>query len=502
MTESSAILPTDTSTNHDCLTAPEHLQDAPADQQPRVAVIPSKITHGRDELNFAEFPLSALSEKSDPSIKTIYFEDTIFDRSKNQLIPRRVTITGSDAFGLPTPLDEDVLLALIQLSKLQGFYSKRVHFTRHQLLQILNWAPNGQNYARLEQAFNRWMGVTIYYQGAWRDRQTQSWVDESFHMLERVKIFRDEQRGSTIDGVSPSYFEWNEVVFRSFQNGNVKPLNYDFLLLIDSSIAKRLYRFLDKRFYHGSLLEFELKALCYEHIGLSRNLLVADLKRKLLRAISELEERGFLAAIPKEERFRKDAPGLWKVVFQKAKHAVVQAEPELSESVPATLKELLVEFGVREQKAVELLEKFGAERVRSKLEVATWLKEKRDASLISNPPGYLIASIEKGFDAPKAFTEESEAEVRKRSSDLAAKKIAAVEARRAARQEQETARRRQVVEEYLSTLTVQDRSDLTAKAIAEADSAKKRILNLGGRTSEALKTLIVENYVLEILAAG
>ena len=70
--------------------------------------------------------------------------------------------------------------------------------------------------ARLEQAFNRWMGVTIYYQGAWRDRQNKSWVDESFHMLERVKIFRDEYRGISPDHGTggTSYFEWNEVVFK------------------------------------------------------------------------------------------------------------------------------------------------------------------------------------------------------------------------------------------------------------------------------------------------
>jgi len=472
--------------------------------KPHLTLVPSKITHGRDELNFAEFPLSALSEKSDPSIKTIFFEDKIFDRSKNQLIPRKVTITGSDAFGLPTPLDEEVLLAIIQLSKLQGFCSRRVHFTRHQLLQILNWAPNGQNYARLEQAFNRWMGVTIYYQGAWRDRQTQSWVDESFHMLERVKIFRDEYRGISPDHGTggTSYFEWNEVVFRSFQNGNVKPLNYEFLLSIESSIAKRLYRFLNKRFYHGKHLEFELKALCYEHIGLSRNLLVADLKRKLLRAIAELEEKGFLTAMPKEERFRKDAPGLWKVLFTKANHATSRTEHDATTEVPVSLEGLLVEFGVREQKARELIAQFGEELVKSKLQVATWLKEKGDTSLISNPPGYLIAAIEKGFEDPKAFVDESRAAERKRSSDLAAKKIAAAEARRVERQEQESARRSKLVEEYLRTLTAQEREELVTKAITDTDSAKKRILGLGGKTSEALRTMIIENYVLEILAAG
>ena len=105
--------------------------------RPKLALVPTKITEGRDELNFAEFPLSALSEKSDPSIKTIYFEDKIFDRSRNEYIPRKVTITGSDAFGLPTPLDEEVLLALIQLSKLQGF--KIVYYISP---QVWAWKAN------------------------------------------------------------------------------------------------------------------------------------------------------------------------------------------------------------------------------------------------------------------------------------------------------------------------------------------------------------------------
>ncbi|MCB0321813.1 MAG: replication initiator protein A, partial [Bdellovibrionales bacterium] len=209
-------------------------------QRPQLTLVPTRITEGRDELNLAEWPLSALSDKSDPSIKTIYFEDKIFDRSRNEYIPRRVTITGSDAFGLPTPLDEEVLLALIQLSKAHGFTSKRVYFNRYQLLQILKLPANGQNYKRIEQALNRWMGVTMYYKNAWRDRKTQSWVDESFHMLERVKIVTDERHSASSD--TTSYFEWNEAVFKSFQNGNVKALNYDFFLSIESAIAKRLYR--------------------------------------------------------------------------------------------------------------------------------------------------------------------------------------------------------------------------------------------------------------------
>lgn len=486
MTENTAIIP--------------EVVESEEQERPKLVLVPTKITEGRDELNFAEFPLSALSEKSDPSVKTIYFEDKIFDRSRNEFIPRRVTITGSDAFGLPTPLDEEVLLALIQLSKLQGFTTKRVYFTRYQLLQILNWAPNGQSYARLDQALNRWMGVTMYYKNAWRDRKAQSWVDESFHMLERVKIITDERRSS--ESGYTSYFEWNEAVFKSFQNGNVKALNYDFFLSIESSIAKRLYRFLDKRFHHSLSVEFELKALCYEHVGLSRNSPVADLKRKLLKAIDELEGKGFLAPIPKVDRFRKDAPGLWKVIFKKA----VQATPKLANSrevsTAGSLEELLIEFGIREAKATELVKLFGEDLVREKLTIATWLMEKRDQSLISNPPGYLISSIEKSFETPKPFRDEVLKAAKVNASEEAAKKSKAAEQKRQERESQEAQRRAKLVEDYLLGLTNAERESLVDQAIGGSDTAKQKILNLGGKVAEALKGVIIENYVLELLAEG
>ncbi len=60
------------------------------------------------------------------------------------------------------------------------------------------------------------------------------------------------------------------------------------------SIAKRLYRFLDKRFYHRRQWKFNLKELCWEHLGLARSYDAAGLKRKLRPALAELEVFGFL----------------------------------------------------------------------------------------------------------------------------------------------------------------------------------------------------------------
>ena len=48
--------------------------------------------HGRDEMNLAEFPITVLADRAPKGTKTL-----IFRASHGQL-----TITGSDAFGLPT----------------------------------------------------------------------------------------------------------------------------------------------------------------------------------------------------------------------------------------------------------------------------------------------------------------------------------------------------------------------------------------------------------------
>ena len=119
------------------------------DERPEMRAIPAlpeKFSEGRDELNFAEFPLGTIAERIDPTVKTLHFEDRIFDKSKNDWIPRKLTITGSDAHGLPTSTDDEVLLGLLQLTKLQQFKDRRVFFSRYQLIKLLRWPVNGQSY--------------------------------------------------------------------------------------------------------------------------------------------------------------------------------------------------------------------------------------------------------------------------------------------------------------------------------------------------------------------
>src|SRR5215217_6281918 len=127
---------------------------------------PGRETY-RDELNFAEFPLASISTSLPKDQKTLEFTDEIFDKSVNKRVTRKLTITASDKYGLPTAMDDEVILGLIQLTGKTDFSNRRVYFTRYELLKLLNWADTTRNYNRLEQSLNRWLGVTLYYDKSW-----------------------------------------------------------------------------------------------------------------------------------------------------------------------------------------------------------------------------------------------------------------------------------------------------------------------------------------------
>src|SRR5688572_15548091 len=125
-----------------------------------IATTPDRLDldDGRDELNLAEFPLAAIADRVPDNQKTLVFEDQIFDSGKAEMITRRLTISASDKFGLPTSLDDEVILGLIQLTKQNRFAERKINFSRYQLIQILGWRLEGRSYERLEKSLKRWLG--------------------------------------------------------------------------------------------------------------------------------------------------------------------------------------------------------------------------------------------------------------------------------------------------------------------------------------------------------
>jgi len=494
------------------------------DERPEMRAIPAlpeKFSEGRDELNFAEFPLGTIAERIDPTVKTLHFEDRIFDKSKNDWIPRKLTITGSDAHGLPTSTDDEVLLGLLQLSKLQQFKDRRVFFSRYQLIKLLRWPVNGQSYDRIDQALNRWIGVTLYYQNAWREKETNQWVDEKFHILERIKIYSQEHERSRPKPdpeqgsfeFASSFFVWNDAVYRSFTSGNIKSLDYDFVLELQSSISRRLYRFLDKRFYKARSLSFELKNLAYEHIGLSRNSPVADLKRKLLSAIDELVAKHFLKPLPNEHRFRKERAGVWHVHFEKADFVPVAPKPSPEakpvESAGATdrtdatvIVQKLVDAGVRFETAVELAGKYPADYIESKIQLTEHLTKTKSKKVSDNPPGFLITAIRTDIPLPRTFVTPEQKQAKEEAKKKRQEVLRQQEAKRKEREAEAERERRRTIDQFWVSLPESERVSAQAEALSRADRMYQDLLAKGGSLAEAARQNLLDDYALERLSQG
>ncbi|QDV39597.1 Replication initiator protein A (plasmid) [Tautonia plasticadhaerens] len=418
----------------------------------------------KDELNLAEFPIAALADRIPDGQTTLVFEDRL-DRRDGPPIVRRLTIMGTAKHGLPTSMDDEVLVGLIQLTKRwNNFTEAKVNFSRYELIELLGWPQTGQSYRRIEEALHRWVGIVLSYENAWWDNAAKSWVDENFHVLDNVSLYDRERRRQTRGASSTqttgsrrrgkrgnappplSSFKWNEVIFRSFQSGNLKQIDLEFYLRLRLPTTKRVFRFLDKRFYRCDRLEFDLRTLACEHIGLSRSYKPTELKRRLRPAIAELEQHGFLEPTAEEDRYIRKARGHWQIVFVRGPRGRSPIEPTAEEL--AELAEALTSRGVAIRTASELVERHAPEFLRAKIAIFDWMSARDDKRLARNRAGYLVSSIREDYGAPDDYVPPADAdqlaraeaavaeeERRRRAAELAeAERLRAAEAAEAERQ--------------------------------------------------------------------
>jgi hypothetical protein len=269
---------------------------------------------GRDELNLAEFPLGLVSERIPKSLtsKTLTFEGQF----------GRLILTGSDAFGLPTALDSDVIVALMYMTKVKNnFTDPTVYFSRYELLGILGKQDKGQTYKRLSESLNRWMGVTLYYDSSFWNNKIKCRIDAKFHILESVILISEDARKTLRSRQQPlplSSFSWNRVFFESCQANNLKKLDLGVYFALRSAVTKQLYRFLDKRFYLRPDWEFSIRELAFGHVGLSPNYTDSKIKEKLQPALEELEQIGFILQMSNKDRYRKVRRGDWRIRLVRA----------------------------------------------------------------------------------------------------------------------------------------------------------------------------------------
>ncbi|HMP04858.1 MAG TPA: hypothetical protein PJ982_00780, partial [Lacipirellulaceae bacterium] len=333
------------------------------------------------------------------------------------------------------------------------------------------------------ESLHRWKAVSVHYWSAWRDHKNGTWTDtEAVGIIEYFKIADGRRHRASSEQAAQSRFVWNRELFKSFQAGYLKPLDFGFYRSLKRPAAQRAYRFLDKRFHHQPEWEFDLRTFACEKLGFSRNYDTGQLKARLTPAMVELERAGYIKPVS----FRKVRPKTWTVSV--SQNIVKQTTPPAILIDSSSLAQRLVERGVAKSTAASLSRDYPAARIEEKLAIFDWLVARRDKRVSTNAPGFLVAAIRKDYAPPKDFRKSTPTKLPLPLREpKPVKSVPGIESVG-------------VIEAYLAKLTAEQRADLEQTAVAAADpltaEGYRRTRSAGGPTFAAYQKIVLRHYLM------
>ena len=339
------------------------------------------------EGNFEDHPYFTVGNQR-ASDGIIQYSSTIRTRDGQEL-RQTWTVRAVQGLGLPGTLDQDVYVALLQLIEQRGEVPEDgwISFSLYELVQLLNRTHGGRDYRQIKESLDRLSGTIIQSKNAFYRKRTKSYLDDTFHLLDRV------QHSETSDGsgrrADKTWVRLSDYFVESYKANYLKGLDADFYWSLGSSVAKRLYRFVDKKRNNQKRWEVDLFSL-RDRIPLSPYKYPSKIREKLAPAHEELKQKGFLERVA----HRRTAEGSHLVCYEihegfSLRRPTPQLEP--SPEVAIAIERLRVE-GLRVDVARDLVARHGPERCLRYAEALPYQKNLR------NRAGWLRKAIENGYE--------------------------------------------------------------------------------------------------------
>ena len=456
------------------------LQEEDASEQ--ITLEPRRI--GGDEMNLAEFPFTLLADRQPSGVDTVEFSDVIKGKD-GEVIERTWIVTGAEEFGLPVASDEQVYVALMELTREQGFNSRVIYLTRYELIKRLGWPDKGGSYARLKGCLDRLLGVTITANQAFWDKTKRRYLDVGFHIIDDYALYREpagrKPRCAPIRQPL-SYIAWNQVVFKSFQAGNIKQLDTGFYFGLRSAVSRRLFRYLDKKRLDGKrAFRIGLRKLGFEKLGMSRNYYPSHIKQELARAHQELIDNAFLAGV-QYHRPGRDVDEQVLYWFPTGKY---QFSADSGQRARVTeLLQQLSEVGITRSVAEQLLAQHG-EQVQAQLQYLPYRNP-------HDPAAMLVESIRNDW-APPASHLKAQAEADKARQEAEAERQRQQERRR---QQGKRQARKEACHRALERLSPTERQQIEATARRQIQEDNPA---LAAHPDTTAYQVLFEEYIAELL---
>jgi plasmid replication initiation protein len=361
--------------------------------------MPGRVDHRgqlvKAEGNFEDHPYFTVgNQRSGEGV--IRYSNTIRTRDGQEL-KQTWTVRAVQGLGLPGTLDQDVYVALLQLIHRQGDIPKDgwIGFSIYELVELLRRTHGGRDYKQIKESLERLSGTIIQSKNAFYRKSTKSYLDDTFHLLDRVQHSETEDRAGR--RAEKTWVKLSEYFVDSYKANYLKGLDADFYWSLNSSVAKRLYRFVDKKRNQQSRWEVDLFSL-RDRIPLSPYPYPSKIKEKLAPAHEELRQKGFIEQVS----FRKTGEGKHLVCYEiHAGFSSRRPTPQLQQSPKDKIAfERLKAEGLRADVARDLVTTHGPERCSRYAEAVAFQKH------IRNRAGWLRKAIQNGYelDAPPPAT--------------------------------------------------------------------------------------------------
>ena len=205
-------------------------------------------------------------------------------------------------------------------------------------------ATDTRHYRSVERSLERLLRASIVAEGAFWDAERKALVHlaNGFHLVERYWLAYQEADEAVVEREdAQAYLVWGQEIWRSIASGYLKRLDLRFFFSLQTPGARRLYRFLDKKFHGRAEFEIDIFQLS-QQLGMAYYRYPAKVKEKLQPGIDELIDRGYLA---RAETVKVQGYTRLRFVKSKRPRPVSQETAEEASKADATAREECGHYG-------------------------------------------------------------------------------------------------------------------------------------------------------------
>jgi hypothetical protein len=350
----------------------------------------------------------------------------------------------------------------------------------------------GQIYRKIKEALQRITLTGIVSKGVFYDKQEEQWIEDTFHLYERV-IFKGKKLPDG-DIADTNCIYLNSWYLDNINARYVKPIDWKYYKSLKTPIAQRLYEILSVKFYGVIMrgdrcVSYRYSTLC-DLLPITRQHYRSLALRIMDPAHEKLKDSTFLGNYEWEELSLSNGDNDWLIRYYPGKRAkeeitrfggAVQLELELSSSheepftsIPYDLDTPTIENnttaqltqrGITESVAENLISSYPSDQIQKQIKIFDYLVKIKSQLVAKNPAGFLRKSIEENYQPPAEYNRRQEKEIteQKRTQERIEKE--AEQARFDEIQHQ--------VDEYRNQLGEQERQLLRQEAmeLIESDTA-------------------------------